>query len=1073
MWRKLGIEPGEERPFAWGAAVLFLLGWAEVSVKNASETLFLKGVGVEYLPQVFLVNSLLLVGTTYLVGRIAHRSDRLKLLPIVLVVLAAALVPLWFLVAQDVQSGLVLAVIASKQLQSIGLLIFFLALADLLHGRQAKRLFAPLMAGMTLGTILGSFASEPISRVIGISGLLPVSAGALALAAVAAWPLRRYRTTRFGVRVDAPSARNLPVENGDPERGLVAKLRELWSENRLFRLLLLTSVCSGLLGPMLYYQFSYVANLATQGEGGEAKLMAFYSQFRGWISVGVLATQIGLTSNLYRRIGIPLSAAISPLIYLLGFLGLSVRLSLPAGVAAMAGTKLQDNAVYDPAVRVLFNLLPEDIRSRAMALLEGPVKRAGGAIGNVAVMLAVQIGTAVWVGYAALPIAALWLVVALMLWRAYPALLMQASAIRSRFGSDFDPAEMLDPNTVRGLAQHLLDPDPARCRVAIDLVSEAKPALAAEVFAEAANEAQPATRPLLVAALDRVLERAVIADLDSSTAAEQLAAMLDGEIELSDCDRSDVVQAYGRVTQGASTHASEGDRILARALGDPSGAVRLAAAAALHRRGPRPQGVPDLPQVLRRAIGDDDPNLRRTAREEYRAELLRGQPSDAWRSLLADLIAAPVPSPDRADTAEALADVAELHGEAAAAANEVVLAWQDDDDPRVREAVVRYIGHVGLGEHAGWLVKQAVCDGGEELDGVRATARAAVQALGLRAADALLVELSFGKRSAREAILPLVRDLELEGDTLQRLYESELNSIRHKLVDLHASARADFSPIILQRLGERLDEGVHTALQLLGAVHDDDRIYALADPLRRARGSRQYPILVEALEALLTPGEKATLLPLMEDRSASDRGRAAARALGVEVPSGEDMVESLRKSPDDLTRTFATAILGDGAPLAGDSDVDEDGGVLSPVECALILRGVPLFEGLTARQLMNVAELVEQESYSPGTVIARDEEYSDCMYIIVEGTVAVSTGGRLLRLLGANDFFGEIAVFEAARRTADVVAGEEKVELLRIGRDDLLRVMDELPAIAICICQTLSRRVDQLTKLLNSNSPSS
>jgi hypothetical protein len=1067
MLRKLGIEPGEERLFAWGATVLFLMGWAEVSIKNASETLFLKGVGVEYLPSVFLVNSLLLVGSTYLVGRIADRRDRLKLLPIVLVVLAAALVPLWFLVTQDVTSGLVLAVIASKQLQSIGLLVFFLALGDLLRGRQSKRLFAPLMAGMTLGTFLGSLASEPISRVVGIEGLLPLSAGAVLLAAVASWPLRHYRITRISRSASGPGIRMPQVGSGRSDLGLVAAIRELGRENRLFRLLFVTTVCSGLLGPMLYFQFSYVANLATPGEDGAQQLMVFYSQFRAWVSVPILATQIGFASNIYRRIGIPLSAAISPLIYLLGFLGLSVRLSLPIGVAAMAGTKLQDNAVYDPAIRVLYNLLPENIRSRAMALLEGPVKRAGGAVGNIATMLAVYFGTAVWVGYAALPIASLWLVVALILWRAYPALLMQASYSRSRFGADFDPKEMLDPNTVRGLAPHLLAPDPARCRVAIDLISVAKPALAAEILAKAAREAEPATRPLLISALDRVLEEEVISILDNSPAAEQLAAMLDGGVELSDRDRSDVVQAYGRMTLGAKARGGDLDRVLVRALGDSAAAVRLAAAAALHRRGTPPQGIPDLSLELRSAIRGDDAELRRTAREEYRAELLREQPSDAWHRMFDELVASPVPTEDRAGAAEAFADIAKQHPDAMTAANEVVLAWQDDETPRVREAVVRFIGHSGLGEHSGWLVKQVVCEGGQELDGVREAARVAVGELGLDAADALLVELSFGKRSAREAILPLVRELELEGDTLQRLYESELNVVRHQLVDLYACVRAEFSPIILQRLGEQLDEELHTALQLLGAVRDEDRIYELADQIRRARGSRQYEVLVEALEALLTPGEKATLLPLMEDRSAADRGRAAARALGVEVPTEEEMAQTLIKSADDLTRMFATAILDDPERLASGTEVDDDGGVLSTVECALILQEVPLFNGLSTRQLMNVAELVEQADFSPGTVIARDGEASDCMYIIVEGTVAVSKGERLIRPLGPKDFFGEISVFNADGRTADVVADDETVKLLRIRRDDLFRLMEEVPAIAISISKTLSGFVADLTKRVN------
>jgi CRP-like cAMP-binding protein len=147
--------------------------------------------------------------------------------------------------------------------------------------------------------------------------------------------------------------------------------------------------------------------------------------------------------------------------------------------------------------------------------------------------------------------------------------------------------------------------------------------------------------------------------------------------------------------------------------------------------------------------------------------------------------------------------------------------------------------------------------------------------------------------------------------------------------------------------------------------------------------------------------------------------------------------------------------------------VDDDDGVLSPIECALILRGVPLFEGLTTRQLVNVAELVEQEIHPSGAMISREGEYSDCMYIIVEGTVAISTGETVLTQLGPKDFFGEVAIFEGARRTADVVAEDQEVELLRIGRDDLLRAMEELPAIAICICQTLARRVRALTERVN------
>jgi hypothetical protein len=53
LLQKLGIEPQETALLGWAGAALALVGWADVSVQNASETLFLKRVGVEYLPVAF------------------------------------------------------------------------------------------------------------------------------------------------------------------------------------------------------------------------------------------------------------------------------------------------------------------------------------------------------------------------------------------------------------------------------------------------------------------------------------------------------------------------------------------------------------------------------------------------------------------------------------------------------------------------------------------------------------------------------------------------------------------------------------------------------------------------------------------------------------------------------------------------------------------------------------------------------------------------------------------------------------------------------------------------------------
>ena len=49
-FRWLGFSAREARLLTWGGGCLAVAGWADVSLQNAAETLFLKRVGVVYLP---------------------------------------------------------------------------------------------------------------------------------------------------------------------------------------------------------------------------------------------------------------------------------------------------------------------------------------------------------------------------------------------------------------------------------------------------------------------------------------------------------------------------------------------------------------------------------------------------------------------------------------------------------------------------------------------------------------------------------------------------------------------------------------------------------------------------------------------------------------------------------------------------------------------------------------------------------------------------------------------------------------------------------------------------------------
>jgi len=1040
MWRKIGIEPGEERVFAWGAAALFLVGWADVFVKNLSETLFVKRVGVEDLPKAFLISSLLLVLSTGLFARLAARSDRLRLLPRTMGVLAVLLVPLWFLLPRAETLVPWVLIVSSKQITSVTLLVFWIAMGDLLHARQAKRLFGPMMAGVTLGMTLGSEASRQVGSLFGVESLLPVAAFTMGLGGLATLPLRRFRP-RLG-----SAAHPIASHVSRTQPGEEPALRRVWRDSSLFRLLFFIALGSGLVGPMLYMQFQYVADAGNPGEEG---FLEFISLVRAWLGGVTLVAQIFLVSWLYRRIGIPLSIALSPALYLMSFVGLNARLTPAVGSVAMVGTKLGDNAVYDPAVRVIYNLLPEEIRARGSALVEGPVKRLGGAAGNLINWFAFEIGSARWIGFIALPIAGVWLLAALRLWRQYPGLLLSASASREGVQELLRDSALLDVTTLRALAPEVTGGNPERARVALELLGEAAPDRAVPVLAMTLERAPETVRPQIIAALDRLLENAIVHPVRSPAAARRIQGVLEEGQGLSELEAADLLQAYGRLMPGES-----GVPILDRYLGDPRPAVSLAARAGLTRRGRQPPGSPTMDQALEDALDGESRTSRRTAREELRALLLCEEQDASWThrlEVLAGVLDDPVA---RADGAEALAEVAAARGPAAAAVRERVLAIREDPDRRVRAALLGYAGHVGLLEQAGWIVEHV---GSEHAEWDQA-AREALRALGPMSSDTLLRELSYGGRSKRNGILDIIRELAVEPETLRALYEREVDAMERDLVHVYTLRDRHAFALLRQRLEERVVEKLHTALLFLAAIRREDSIAELGERLRdpNARG-RRHAIVLEALEATLQTEEKLRLIPFLEEGDILTK--AATFARDVEVPSFEETLLELEKDPDELTRQLTA-----GLAVAAGFEVEDHEGV-DVVEKMVHLRALPIFEGLTARQLMNLARVVKEQTLPGNTVVVEQGDSDDRLFLVVEGVIQIFRGETLLAENGPGDFFGEIALFEGIARTA-TARSQGTARLLVLDRPDLLALIEEMPSIAVTLLRTLSARVRELTDRL-------
>jgi CRP/FNR family cyclic AMP-dependent transcriptional regulator len=105
------------------------------------------------------------------------------------------------------------------------------------------------------------------------------------------------------------------------------------------------------------------------------------------------------------------------------------------------------------------------------------------------------------------------------------------------------------------------------------------------------------------------------------------------------------------------------------------------------------------------------------------------------------------------------------------------------------------------------------------------------------------------------------------------------------------------------------------------------------------------------------------------------------------------------------------------------------------------LRTVPLFTGLSPRQLRSVARAARRVEYPPGQVVTREGENGNSLFVIERGTAKVTAQGEHKATLGAGGYFGEVAVIDGGPRTATITA-EIPLAAIEVPSGPFLRLLD-------------------------------
>lgn len=122
------------------------------------------------------------------------------------------------------------------------------------------------------------------------------------------------------------------------------------------------------------------------------------------------------------------------------------------------------------------------------------------------------------------------------------------------------------------------------------------------------------------------------------------------------------------------------------------------------------------------------------------------------------------------------------------------------------------------------------------------------------------------------------------------------------------------------------------------------------------------------------------------------------------------------------------------------------------------LKRAPLFEGLSKRELAELARVTEDLQVQPGTVLCREGKRGREFFVIVDGEAEVTKDGRRITTRKGGDFVGEIALLMETTRTATVTA-TTPLRCFILTRGDFRRVLDENPAVQRKVMTALAERV--------------
>ncbi|MBL8998254.1 MAG: MFS transporter [Gemmatimonadetes bacterium] len=373
LQKLFNIRQDEVAPTIASAAFFFCVLTALMVLRPAREALGMQR-GLDAVRWLFIGTAVVTLAVNPVFGLLVSRMRRLPFIAATYGFFAASLMVFYGLLTLAPQSvgdvsGMVFYVFFSV-FNFFSTMVFWALMADRFTLEQSKRFFGVVAVGGTLGAMFGPWLAQVLAQPFGTPVLLLVAVTFLLLAIGAAWLVTRLQPAATGRPVAAVDE---AVIGGSAWSGFRASLTSPYLLGISGYVLILAVVTT-------FIYFTRLGMVAAVGTDLDTRTTVF-AQIDLATQASTLVLQLIVTGHLMRRLGVPLTLALLPIVVAIGFAGLSAVGTLAALVIFDAVFRAVQRAIMRPSRETLFTVVSREDKYKAKAFIDTFVYRTGDVAG--------------------------------------------------------------------------------------------------------------------------------------------------------------------------------------------------------------------------------------------------------------------------------------------------------------------------------------------------------------------------------------------------------------------------------------------------------------------------------------------------------------------------------------------------------------------------------------------------------------------------------------------------------------------------------------------------------------------